>query len=457
MVGLHTLDSMGKTRGLLVLFFPILLMNFSNYLFLIVEKILLARLSVQDMEAAVASAYACQIMQIPCVAIAAMTQVFVGKWYGAQDLKSIGPGVWQFIWFSLLSVMITVPFNFAFGSFYFHHTAIEEIVWPYFSFLVCVNFLFPLGTTLTCFYLGLGKTRLILFASIGSQLIKLLLTYILIFGLGDWIPSLGLMGGAISTLVAQGFFCLVLMMTFLQSKNVEKYHVRYWKFQPKLFGDCIYPSLSRAASRISMLLSWVSITYLMTAKGGDYLLALSIGGTLFLFLPCFGDAVCQAQITVLSNILGAKKYHLLNTAFRSALIIVLGIIALLTIPLVLFPLATFHYFFPKIILAEETIKNIFLGVWASVSFFTFSFIPISYILAFKDTKFMYFIGASNWIYGYLLMYAAIIWMQMPADQFWLVLTLMHATAALLYYWRMKWLERKLLSLNTPQIALNAER
>lgn len=432
----------GKLKELLGLFLPIFLMTFSSYLFLLMEKVFLGDRSVQDMEAAVSAAYACQIMQVTCISIAALAQVFVGQWHGQQNWKLIGPGLWQFIWFSILSMIVTMPFNMAFGKFYFQNTAIESIVWPYFLFLISINFLFPLGTTLTCFYFGLKKTRLVLFASIGSQAIKLIFTYLLIFGWENWIPPMGLMGGAISTLIAQGGFCLLLLAFFLFNKEAEKYQTRQWRFQPKLFWECIQPGTLRAISRISTLLCWASITYLMTTKGGDYLLVLSIGGTLFLFLPCFSDALCQAQISVISNMLGAKQYAQLNKAFLVGVILVVAILFLLAFPMLFFPASTFHFFFPKISLDEETIRHVFLGVWLSFTFFIFNHLPLSYILSFKDTKFLLFMGAVNWLNGYLVMYIAIKWMQMPAHQFWTVLTLMHGSMSLLYYFRMKWLQEQ---------------
>ena len=48
--------------------------------------------------------------------------------------------------------------------------------------------------------------------------------------------------------------------------------------------------------------------------------------------------------------------------------------------------------------------------------------------------------------GFLLMYAAIDKFNILADQFWLVLTLMHASSYILYYWRMKWLQARVTSL-----------
>ena len=435
--------STGGFGQLIFLFFPILVITFSNYFFLLVEKLLLARFSVQAMEAAVNATYACQIFQLSSIAIAMMAQVYVGRWGGAQEFKSIGPGMWQFIWFSFLSMLLIAPCSMLYGKWYFEGTDIEKIVLPYFYFLVSINFLFPLAASLSCFYLGRGKTRLVLLATLGSQFLKLTLAYFLIFGWDVWIPSLGIMGGAVSTLIAQGGLCVLLFCVFLQEKYAEKYHSRDWRFRPKLFWECMHPSLLRAGNRVLCALCWASIAGLMTAKGGNYLLILSIGGTLFLFLPFLGEAICQAQTTIVSNILGAKNYHLMNTAFRSGFILVLIAVIGLSIPFLVFPIKTFYSLFPDVLLDEVMIRKVFLGIWASFAFFTYTFLLISYTLAFKDTKFSLLMGAGNWINGFLLVYLAIEKMNMAADQFWLIISVMHGSSALLYFWRMKWLQAKL--------------
>lgn len=434
----------GTLKELLLLFFPILLMTFTISIYLLIEKIFLARFSVQAMEAAVSAAYASQITQAPCIALALMAQVFVGRWHGAREWKEMGPGLWQFIWFSFLSMFVTVPFSLIYGNLYFSGTGVEDIVLPYFYFLVFTNFTYPLGAALSCFFLGQGKTRLILVSTIVTQCIKILLAYFLIFGIEGWVPPLGLLGGAISTFIAQGGFCLILFAVFLNKKHREHFHTSRWQFHFPLFWECIHPGLLRAASRVLMLTSWASIAYLMTSKGGDFLLMISIGGTLFLFLPFLGDAICQAQITIISNILGSRNYLSLQKAFNSACQLICLVVAFVGIPLVLFPLPTFHYLFPKLVLSAETISHLFIGVWVSFAFFTFSYVPLSYVLAAKDTKFLLFMGCLNWVNGYLLMYFAIQVMNIPADQFWLCLSAMHASSALLYMWRMKALKSKLL-------------
>jgi MATE family multidrug resistance protein len=443
------LERTGGFKELVILFLPIALTTFSTCLYLLVEKLLLGRLSATLMEAALSATYPCQIFQGFCVALSMIALVWVGKWYGAKEWQMIGPGIWQFIWFSFLSMLITFPLGLLYGRFYFNGTSIEETVWPYYIFLMSINFLYPLGMALSCFYLAQGKTSLVLWTTIGSQAVKLIFAYLLIFGWEDWIPSLGLMGGAFSTLIAQGGFCLLLLWFFLDSKYGHM-RTREWNFQPKLFFSYTYPGLLRAITRVLTFACWASIAQLMVEKGEDYLLILSIGGILSLFLPFLGEALCQAQTTVVSQILGAKNDHMLNKAFKSGAILSFLIIIITSLPLVMFPLQIYKFLYPSITLNEETIRLVFLGVWISYAFFTSSYVPISYILAFKDLKFSLFMGFFNWINGFLLMYVAIEKFEILPNQFWLVLSLMHASSAIIYYWRMKWLIRK----NCEKTSLN---
>src|ERR1700722_11772294 len=114
----------GGLKDLVLLFLPLSLMTFSNCLFLFVEKLFLGQLSGEAMATAVNVAYVFQVFQAPCVALVMMAQVVVGRYFGAQEFKSIGPGIWQFIWFSFLSMFVTVPLSMLYGKFYFHGTAL---------------------------------------------------------------------------------------------------------------------------------------------------------------------------------------------------------------------------------------------------------------------------------------------------------------------------------------------
>ena len=439
----------GGVKELAVLLFPIVLVSFSQCLFLFVEKLLLARLSVEALEAAVSSSYVVMIFQAPCVALAMMAQVFVARHLGAGELKQIGPAIWQFIWFSLLSTVITIPGTLFFSEFYFQSTAINSIVKPYLYLLTAINFLFPLTAALSCFYLGRGKTKLLLWGTLAAQTTKLILAYLLIFGWKGIFPSYGLLGGALSTCIAQISFCTLLLIVFLNKKHQDAFHSFEWKLDLQKFWHYIQPGFMRASNRILNFASWSAIAHLMVSKGGDYLLVMSIGGTYFMFLPFIGDALCQAQITIVSRLLGANKHYLLDEAFNSGTKLLFFFIIIFAIPLLIFPEVLYSYLFPNVQLAKSSIISISIGIWLSFVFYSFSMLSVSYILAFKDMNFSFFMGLIGWVNGFLFMYMAIHYLFLPADQFWTVLSIaMHASTAIMYYIRMKVIQTR----NIPSLA-----
>jgi len=429
--------SQGGVREFISLFLPLLGTSCSNYLFLLIEKLLLVRVSSLDMEAAVSAMYACQIFQGTGIAFAMMTQVFVARWYGERSWTLIGPGTWQFIWFSILSMLVTMPLSFLYGQWYFSGTEVARLAIPYFQLLMGWNFLYPLGMVLACFYLGQGKIRLVFFINLMAQAIKISLAYLLIFGCGSWVPAYGIMGGAMSTIVAQGAFCAVLFCVFLRGKHRSLFHSHAWQFRSSLFWECVRACASRALNRILNFTSWAAIAHLMVARGGESLLIMSVGGVFCLVLPLLFEAICQTQITTISYMIGAQKVALIRKAVRSAFFVVCCIIGIMAIPFLCFPCQFCFLLFPEIALDPFAIRMMLLGVWLCFTFFTLNAIPLSHVLSFKDLHFPILMGCVNWLNGYVLMYYLIEIVLIPPYLFWCALALMHGTTFMIYLWRMR--------------------
>lgn len=429
-------------KRLLGLFFPILLITFTNTIFLLIEKLFLAQVSSQAMQAAVNVAYVSGISQAACVLLAMMAQVAVGKRYGEGAYLEIGPSIWQFIWFSLFSSLITVPINLWFGDVYFQDTEIGHLALPYFHTMTRFNFLYPLGAALACFFLGQGKTRLLLFTSIGSLALKIGVSYLLIFGKGGF-PALGILGGAWGSLITQGSYCLFLFSIFMNGKNRFRFATSQWKFRWKLFKESVYPGLLRALNRVITLSCWAITVRLVIAEGEDYALALSLGGSFFFFLPCFGDALCQAQVTIVSQSIGAGRPAELQSAARMGYFVAVLIGLLGAVPFLLFPEYIFKSLFPTLSVSPQFIRELLLGIFCSFSLMMISFIPISYILAFRDMNFTLFTGLFSWVNGYLLTLFFLKVISISGSQFWIISSITHASVALMCQLRANYLIRRL--------------
>lgn len=429
----------GNFRHLWILFLPLVGTSFSSYLFQLLEKLFLTRVSQEAMEAALNATYVCQLFQLATVAVAMMAQVTVSRYFGAhgKEWRSIGPAIWQFVWFSCFSMVISVPSSILYGHWYFRGTEIETAALPYFYLLISLNFVYPLAVSLSCFFLGMGKTKLVLVATIADQLIKTSLCYFFIFGLDPWILPKGLLGGALANLFAQGILCLILFCLFLQKKNRELFHTSEWKFKPKLFWQSIEPGVFRGLNRIFSYGSWLMIAHLMTSRGGPHLLILSVGGILISFFPFLFEAIYQAQTIVVSQLLGANKKEFLMKAARNGLYLILGTILLIGIPFLGFSTFTCNWLFPGITLDIQSIQILFLGIWSWFAYFTMAALPLSYIFSFKDTKFYFYGGIIFWFTDYYFMYLLLNQMNMDPKYFWLALAIVQATSSLpLYFWRM---------------------
>lgn len=426
-----------------LLFFPLVGSCLTNYLYIFLEKIFLSRVSQHALEAAINITFVCQIFQMASLAIAMMAQVSIGRWFGSRRFDQIGPGTWQYIWFSFLSMIVTVPVCLAYGYWYFLGSEIEQVATTYFYVLTFSNFLFPLYAALSSYFLGQGRTRLILFANLGEQIVKIALGYVLIFGLDPWIPSLGILGGIISSLSVHLLLCIFLGAFVLRKKERKLFHTNQWKFRFDLFWNCIQPGIFRAFNRIFNVLSWGAIAHLMVSRGGDYLLILSLGGSFSLFLPFLFEAIYQAETIVLSQHIGEKRHDLLSKTVRSGFLLVAVSIVLTSSPFLIYAKQLFPCFFPLVSLDPISISLLFLGVWIWFAYFTLSAIPISYILAFKDTRFYSILGGITCVTDYLLMYFFIEKMQMNANLFWVVLSLVQMMGTIpFYFWRMKILSRR---------------
>src|SRR3569832_2362357 len=106
--------SNGGIKDLTLLFLPVLLISLSSAFLFFLEKLFFARLAQEVMEAAVNVSYICRIFQVSFTLLAMMAQVCVGRLYGAQEWKAIGPAIWQFIWLSIFSMVLTVPASLAY-------------------------------------------------------------------------------------------------------------------------------------------------------------------------------------------------------------------------------------------------------------------------------------------------------------------------------------------------------
>ncbi|HEX2579198.1 MAG TPA: MATE family efflux transporter [Rhabdochlamydiaceae bacterium] len=432
----------GSIRELLSLATPLFLILFAGCVLNFLERIWFAHFSLQALEASVNAIYLLRIFQMPCIALAMMAQAYVGYHNGAKELTNIGRCIWQMIWFSLFSMVITVPLSFFAQDLFFKGLEVEKTAAPYFVILVFCNFLYPLGSALSSFYLGRGKTTFTVLATLGAYLLNAGLDIALIFGIDPWIPAMGLKGAAFATLLSQGVFCLLLFALFVKKSNQETFGTREWKFQPKIFWKYISPGIPRAMGRLLLFAFWAANTHIMAVKGGDYQLILSIGGTIGMFVMFLSDGILQAFVVLISNALGARNYDRFKKFLNSGLLVIFVLGVILIFPLVLFPNSVVSLFSLKTTLTAS-LKWCLMWMWLHTVVLMLNALLLAVLLSYKDTVFVLIASFIAAVFGYMTTFAGMNYFKLSADKFWFLTFVNMVFCTCLYAWRIsrkQWLQ-----------------
>ena len=424
----------GSLKELLSLTLPLFLTLFSTHLLGFVERIWFSHLSTAELEASIQAVYVLRLFQLPCIALVMISQAFIGYHFGAKQEKLIGPCVWQFVWLSLFTALLIIPASFLMYHFYFQGAAVGELAAPYFFTLSFGNFLFPLASTLSCFYLGRGKTRFVSLATLFIVLLNFCLDIALIFGIDPWLPPLGLQGAAWASIISQGLLCGVLGLALLASSNRQLYATHECQFKPRLFLSYLAPALPRALGRLAMMAVWAANTHVMVSKGETHLLVLTVGGTISLFLTFLGDGLVQGLTVLISNARGQKNDLYIRGILRSSFVIITIIGMVLAIPLLIFP----HHILSLFVLAPTDYLILTLGwIWLHTMVYILSVIPLSFLMAYKNTSLLLIANLGAWITSYLPIQLGMTYLGLSPDKFWLLASSSMVVASSVYSCQLK--------------------
>ena len=375
-------------RELIILSLPLVLSTLSASLLLLGDRYFLSNYSLESFQACTTAAFLCFFYQMTLIMIATAAQAFIGHFLGSKNEHLIGPLTWQMIYFSIFSLIITYPCSLA-TQLYLKGTEIQDPATLYFHHLSIANFLFPLGATLSSFYIGRGKTRVILIVNICAQLVNIGLDYLLIFGVDGWFLPMGIKGAALATIAAQSFLCFTLFLMFLQKKYVTIYRTDLKRFNIPLLWDVLKIGIPRAIGRSMIVGGWVVASYFLVDRGGDYLLVLTFGVSLFLFFCFITEGMAQALITIVSHILGAKIENIFNKLINTSLLFLGITMLILAVPLLFMKTTLINFFIHEALspYSRKLLEDCCFCVWVTCFASGINRIGTSLLTAARDTIF----------------------------------------------------------------------
>ena len=273
--GQLTKHPVGSLRELWSLAGPLMLMTFSGYAMLFADRMILARYSVEAMNASAVAGMAYIAFMFSMLSLSLIAEVFVGQYNGAGQLKRIGEPVWQMLWFALMSTLMFVPAGLFLGEFFLSKPETAMGI-PYYKCLMMFGPAVPMVGALSAFHVGRGKTILVTMVAVFGNSMNIVMDYLFVFGVEGYIPSMGLNGAALATGISQVMQVIPLFIIFILPKNREKFGTGDCRLKLKALWLCLKVGGPNATAHAIAILAWVFFNDLVASTGIAYMTTLVI-------------------------------------------------------------------------------------------------------------------------------------------------------------------------------------
>ncbi len=207
----------GGTAELLAIAFPMIISTACDGVMTLTDRLFLAKLGPEQMNAAMAGGVAMQLLVFFFIGLTGYTTALVAQYYGSGQ-KSMGAvAAFQAMIIAVIAyplVLLCRPI--AHSYFNLMNLPPEQMPYQiiYFNIVIYGAIAGILRNTLSCYFSGIGRTKIVMIATVIAMIVNVVLDYIMVFGkLG--FPAMGVRGAALATVIGGVCGFLVLLAAYL--------------------------------------------------------------------------------------------------------------------------------------------------------------------------------------------------------------------------------------------------
>jgi len=284
-----------STKSILKVTVPIMLGTFIQNIVLITDSILVNKLGTTDFDAAnnAGLLYVCFFMLLR--GLGDGTQIQIAKEYGQNKLVDIKNTLSNTFFLQLILSTIIFSFLFFFKDVLLNAIVKSDEIRPKMDLFLDYRswgiFFAGLQVSIISFFIGVGKTRIIISSTLLLALSNIFLDFGLIFGLFG-LPEMGLKGAALASTIAEGITFVYLFVNLLYHPNFKMFNFnplkeKIYVLKSKLIMKLSYPLMIRG---FIALCTWFVFFSLIEQMGEMELEAAHVVRNLFFltFIPIFG-------------------------------------------------------------------------------------------------------------------------------------------------------------------------
>lgn len=341
----------GGIKEMLQIAVPMLVSNSCETVMTFTDRLFLSRLGSVQMSAAMSGGMSSFVLSIFFIGLIGYSTAMIAQYYGAGNKKKCGSCTFHAFIIALLAyplILLGRPLV----NYMTTKLGLDEMQLyyqkQYFDILVYGSILMLIRYSLSYFFSGIGKTKVVMFSSIFAMFVNVLASWILIFG-HFGAPAMGVKGAAIGTLIATSSGIIILLFSYFSKSNIITYGIKgSFKFSKEIMFKLIKFGTPAGVEFFLGFTAFMLIVMFFHGQG----LSTAIAATIMFnwdhvaFVPLMGVEV--AVTSLVGRYVGAKKYDIVHKTVRSALKLCIGYSVVVAFFFVFFPQFLTEFFRPDV-------------------------------------------------------------------------------------------------------------
>ncbi|PZX14967.1 MATE family multidrug resistance protein [Breznakibacter xylanolyticus] len=217
----------------------------------------------------------------------------------------------------------------------------------YFNILIYGAVISLVRNSLSCYFSGIGRTKVVMVATLGALVVNVVLDYVLIFGKFG-LPAMGIEGAAIATLCGSAVAVVIFLMAYLSRYNRAVFAVgRSWRLDWGVMRKLVWFGLPAGVEMLLNFMAFSAMIMLFHSRGMVVGTASTImfNWDLVTFIPLLGIEI--AVTSLVGRYMGAGQPALAQRSAISAIFIGIGFTMVVFVFFVFFPNLLVELFRPN--------------------------------------------------------------------------------------------------------------
>lgn len=311
--------------------FPMMLSMFGWSLTFTLNRIIIAKYDLNLMNVVFVVGTLAFMFEHFLSTITVTSEIFSGQFNGLKRFDKTPVATWQMIFFSIMSIPLFLLVAFFGAEFIIPHEY-YEISKDYFTLVLSFMWLAPIKEALSGFFVGIKKTSIIFYASVITNLTSVTLTFLFVFGVEGYIPSMGIVGAGLAMAVKFFVETLVLFVVFLSKRVDHIYKTRTVFYDSIIFYRAIKLGLPNAVGLVAEIGGSFVVQYILIKMLEQYVTEYNIVLNSFILIIFINIGTQKAVTSIASNLIGDNDLTQFDNLIQSSikfLIIILSVVAVL--------------------------------------------------------------------------------------------------------------------------------